>query len=171
MRSYDPKLHHEWLVAPPLLGQVPSPRGAAQIHILQFTHRPVGSWLHHGRALHPQASVPRIQRSGHHFQDLPSVGHAKKSNHTPHVKLKPWSEHMKKYCYVHKCDVCVLNLSSAARMTGLKDISWRVQWISAGLSVSPTIWRRWFQTPVLRLCIWWQTCCSGIPGRDPLLHR
>lgn len=60
--------------------QVPSSRGAPQVHIIQFTHRPVGDRLHHGWALHTQASVPRIQWSGYHIQDLPSPGYAKEGN-------------------------------------------------------------------------------------------
>lgn len=63
-----------------LYHQVQSPGGAPQIHFLQFAHRPVGRWLHHGRALYPQTSFPRLQRSGHHIQDLPSPGHAKEGN-------------------------------------------------------------------------------------------
>lgn len=154
-----------------VLDQVPSPRGAPQIHILQFSHRPVGSWLHHGWALHPQTTFPRLKRSGHHFQDLPSIGNTKKSNHT-HIKLNTRVNVHRDVSIVISINImCVINLSLPTRTTGLKDISSPVQWISAGLSASPIIWRRWSQTPAPRPSIWWQTCCSGIPGRDLLPHK
>lgn len=60
--------------------QVQSPRSSPQIHILQFAHRPVGRRLHHGRALHPQASLPGLQWSRHHIQSLHSPGHTKEGN-------------------------------------------------------------------------------------------
>lgn len=63
-----------WVKCTLVLPQVQSPRGAAEIHVLQLTHRPVGRWLHHGWAVHPQTPVPRIQWNRHHLQNLSSPG-------------------------------------------------------------------------------------------------
>lgn len=41
--------------------QVQSSRGVVEVHFVQLSDRPVGCGLHHGRALHPQASVPWLQ--------------------------------------------------------------------------------------------------------------
>lgn len=72
------------------------------------------------------------------------------------------------------CNSCVLNRLPSLfffRQTGQTDISSPVPWTSAGPSVFPATWRRWFQTPVPKPSTWWQTCSSGTPGRDQLPHR
>lgn len=60
----------------PMLCQVQSSRGSAEVQLVQLAHRHLGSGMHHGRAVHTQTSVPRKQRGGRDLQDLPGVGDA-----------------------------------------------------------------------------------------------
>lgn len=63
-----------------LVLQVPGPRGAPALHQLQLPHRHLGRGLHHGRSVHPPATLPWGQRDRHDLQNLPSAGDSEKGN-------------------------------------------------------------------------------------------
>ena len=78
---FKQELNHSIL----MLRQVPSPRGSAQIQLLQFAHRHLGRGMHHGGALHHQTPVPWQQRGGRDLQNLSGAGNAEEGESTDQV--------------------------------------------------------------------------------------
>lgn len=195
LSMYLKKTHMFHKYPPVLLWQVPSPRGPAEVDLLQLTHRHLGRGMHHGGALHPQTPVPWQQRGGRDLQDLSGAGNAEEgepSHQVSHVVVHHvlYTVSLKSRCQpvclgssiyfmtfvFFGCEVFVTHLLFPLvfhhiSRTGLRASTWPPRWTSASQSVSPPASDLWSPTPATRRSHWWKTCCSGTLRKDQVLLR